>query len=77
MAAECTRARSHSTQTTYTLGGKHLTKVVGSGTNCCIVKYQCGPRDYGTPLRPIVSTFDMVGPGCGWDIKGNLITKAK
>ena len=32
--------RSHSTQTTYTFGGKHLTKVVGSGTNRCIVKYQ-------------------------------------
>ena len=31
--------RSHSTQTTYTFGGKHPTKVVGSGTNRCIVKY--------------------------------------
>ena len=32
--------RSSSTQTTYTFGGKHPTKVVGSGTNHCIVKYQ-------------------------------------
>ena len=32
--------RLHSTQTTYTFGGKHPTKVVGSGTNRCIVKYQ-------------------------------------
>ena len=32
--------RSRSTQTTYTFGGKHPTKVVGSGTNRCIVKYQ-------------------------------------
>ena len=44
--------RSHSTQTTYMFGGKHPTKVVGSGTNRCIVKYirpfpekRCGPRD--------------------------------
>ena len=32
--------RSHSTQTTYTFGGEYPTKVVGSGTNRCIVKYQ-------------------------------------
>ena len=32
--------RSRSTQTTYTFGGKHPTKVLGSGTNRCIVKYQ-------------------------------------
>ena len=36
MAAVYTQ--SHSTQTAYTFGGKHPTKVVGSGTNRCIVK---------------------------------------
>ena len=35
--------QSHGTQTTYTFGGKHPTKVVGSGTNRCIVKYQTLP----------------------------------
>ena len=42
--------RSRSMQTTYTFGGKHPTKVVGSGTNRCIVKVpdplSCGTRDY-------------------------------